>query len=491
MALLRATTSPPRHRRSPAALWLALLLVPAALRAPPVHAGEVVETFDDGSPKLKYLTNAQGQKEGRYAEYHPNGRVAVEATYRADQLDGTWSAYFESGKLRVRTAYKAGRRSGRSEEYAESGDPTFTGTYADDVLNGKVERFLGKKQVSTQVWRNGELVTLEGVAVHPRSVETLRKTVVSILSGAASPQGPVKGKGKGHKPTPAPEEAPAELVAKRAEALRRLQAFRFLCGVPYEDLRLGATENMFAQGAAEISARIGRVDHEPPNPGLPDDQYRIAAKGAKSCNLDPEGAVPSIDAYFHDSDPSNVKRVGHRRWCLNPAMVVTGFGEAADPAGKRFSAMWAMDSSRVQIPEYDAVCYPTQGYMPLDFFAAERAWSVSPNPLKFPNVPLEGGVDVRVYRLAPDFTRPEKPLELDLLTVHGEVGSGACVIFRPKAVDLEEGAAYWVEVFGLDAKPKKPGERPRKGAEPSLRYLVHFCAAVKPAVADGSTEEER
>lgn len=201
--------------------------------------------------------------------------------------------------------------------------------------------------------------------------------------------------------------------------------------------------------------------------------------------------MASIDAYFDDSDPSNVKRVGHRRWCLNPAMVVAGFGEAADPAGKPFSAMWSMDSSRAQLPDYDAVCYPTQGYMPIDFFGAERAWSVSPNPLRFPRIPQEGGVDVRVYRLSPEFTRPEKPLDLDLLTIAGEVGSGPCVIFRPKAVDVAEGAAYWVEVFGLDAKSKKPGERPRKTTEASLRYLVHFCGAARPPAVEGAAEEAK
>ncbi len=479
-----------------APLLVAFLLVGALGPTRFVRAGEVVEAFDDGSPRLKYVTNDQGQKDGKYTEFHRNGKVAVEATYRADQLEGAWASYFEGGKVRVRTSYKGGKKNGHYEEFAENGETLVTSNYADDQLNGKVEVFRGRKVASSQTWRNGELVGLDGVVAHPVALDSIRKTVASILAGEPAVKAPAKGKAKPRKPDESTAPATGPLAEKRMGALRRLKAYRFLCGVPYEDVRLGDEPDAYAQAASELCLKLGRIDHEPPNPGLPEEQFRFAAKGTKSCNLDVNGAIGSVDDYFNDSDPSNEKRVGHRRWCLNPAMVVTGFGEAgeADPAGgekRPYSAMWAMDESRGRVPDYEAVCYPTRGWMPIDHFGTNRAWSVSPNPVRFPNLAPETKVEVRVYRLGADFVRPEKPLDLDLLAVDTGVGSGPCVIFRPKGLEIAEGDAFWVEIFGLDAKALKPGERPKKSPDPSIRYFVHFCGPVRPPPADAADDESK
>jgi len=80
---------------------------------------------------------------------------------------------------------------------------------------------------------------------------------------------------------------------------------------------------------------------------------------------------------------------------------------------------------------------------------------------------------------------------LDLLTVKDDLGIGPCVIFRPKGVELADGAAYWVEIFGLEGTGPK-ADRGRRPGEPSLRYLVQFCAPVvrPPEDEDASSEDE-
>ncbi len=88
--------------------------------------------------------------------------------------------------------------------------------------------------------------------------------------------------------------------------------------------------------------------------------------------------VGSIKCYMDDSDPTNIDRVGHRRWCLNPAMQKAGFAGA-----KQFAAMWSMDRSRAEVPDYDFVAFPPPGLIPTSTFSSHYAWSVSLNRAKY------------------------------------------------------------------------------------------------------------
>jgi hypothetical protein len=52
---------------------------------------------------------------------------------------------------------------------------------------------------------------------------------------------------------------------------------------------------------------------------MDDKRYQQGVEGAGHSNLAVSGAVvDSVDNYMDDSDPGNVGRLGHRRWCLNP-----------------------------------------------------------------------------------------------------------------------------------------------------------------------------
>jgi hypothetical protein len=141
--------------------------------------------------------------------------------------------------------------------------------------------------------------------------------------------------------------------------------------VPHADLALVDTFNRHADAGSKLCERIGRLDHTPENPGLPEDEYAFAYTGTSRSNLFQGNGMPgSVPAYMDDSDARNIDRVGHRRWCLNPAMVKTGFG-----ASGVFAAMWAHDASRKDVPDFDYVAYPAMGYMPDYYFGARHAWS--------------------------------------------------------------------------------------------------------------------
>lgn len=209
--------------------------------------------------------------------------------------------------------------------------------------------------------------------------------------------------------------------------------------------------NRACDKGAELCRTIGHLDHTPPNPGWPDDDYRLGYEGTSHSNLSMGSSmVRSVDSYMDDSDPSNIDRIGHRRWCLNPRMLKTAFGVA-----ERFSAMWSMDGSRGGGASVDAVCYPPPGYTPTTMFHARHAWSCAPKTGLFGRLSTKD-IEVNIYPLDERYVRSPDPLPLDHFGIAGDgYGSGACLVFRPKSLGTAPGNRYWVEVREKDkARPK-------------------------------------
>jgi hypothetical protein len=268
--------------------------------------------------------------------------------------------------------------------------------------------------------------------------------------------------------TPSRAKAGDATAADREAALRRLQAYRAAVGVPFDDLTLDPELNEMATAGAELCQAIGRMDHTPANTvKWAEERFQKAYKGTSSSNLyKATGGAPlarSVDSYLDDSDARNIDRVGHRRWCLNPAMLKVGFGRS--PSGE-YAAMWAHDASREAVPDYEYVAYPPAGFAPIGYFAPRHAWSFSPNRKKF-KIADAAAVKVKVCRKtdrSPD--KPGTEVKLDYSrTDTGGFGSGPCVIFRPQTAELADGSRYVVEITGLtDA-----------GGQPvTVSYLVIF-----------------
>ena len=247
---------------------------------------------------------------------------------------------------------------------------------------------------------------------------------------------------------------------------RALAAYRFLCDVPYEDLEIDRMYAAHAVAGAKLLANIGMLTHTPDNPGLPDEEYQFALKGTNSSNICTSNDLPlAIEIFMGDSDATNVDGLGHRRWCLNPAMLKTGFG--ANKSG--YSCMWSMDSSRKNVPDFDFVAYPPRGLMPTRYFKNGDAWSVSLNPKRFrkPEPSVKATVTpVRFDPVRATLRRENKPLDTEFVKISYEnFGTGPCVIFRPKNVQFEDGSAYIVSVSGL---------KNTDGQNVPLEYFVGF-----------------
>lgn len=243
----------------------------------------------------------------------------------------------------------------------------------------------------------------------------------------------------------------------------RLKQYRYICGVPYEDIQWDNQLAVLAQKAALVCAKLNKMTHTPEKPaGMSDEDYDLAKKGAGQSNLFQGRVHPvsCVDGWMDDSDDKNIDRVGHRRWCLNPGMLKTAFGTEGG-----FAAMHAHDHSRQSVPDWDFVACPARGYMPAELFGKRQAWSVSPNMGKYAP-PKKDGVQVSIKPANEKCEPAGAALKLDYFNVeNGGFGSGAAIIFRPEGLNLAADARYLVEITGLANKNGQPA---------TIRYLVHF-----------------
>jgi hypothetical protein len=361
-------------------------------------------------------------------------------------------------RLHVLANYLDDKLMGKYVEYDRNSRPIKQATYREGMLHGAYTESQGPKVHKEEVWFNGELL-------YPRSVRAM------ALELAAIEQLPVVIKDPpAATATTAPASQPADpkqATGERTRALHRLMQYRYLCGVPYQDLYLTEQANKETQAAAEVVCALGHLTHTPEKPdGFPDDKYELGRTGAGHSNL-AQGQPTlegSISSYMYDSDKSNIDRVGHRRWCINPAMSWTGFGK-----DRAFSAMYSLDSSRPSVPEWDFVAYPAAGLFPIGYFGLKHAWSVSINTKKY-TIPDIALVKAAVTPARGNFQTAKietgDPLGLDYFKVAADgFGSGTCIIFKPKGFKLAAGQAYRVEITGLLLDNK----------EATIRYITEFC----------------
>ena len=381
------------------------------------------------------------RKTGRLRAFYENGNLKAKGSYKGGKLDGEHLLYYPGGKLMSKSVYKNGKLDGPVIDYSRDGVIVASASFVAGELEN-VRVFDGKETIVQHFKK--------GLPNCPRLYGELQEALATINLA------PVANAGKG-----------GGLDSERTQALRRLQSYRALVGVPYEGLVLTAEMNKYADAGAEICQAIDRLDHNPPNPNWAEDRYQFALKATRSSNLAASSRAltmeSSVDMYMNDSDAGNIDRVGHRRWCINPAMQTVGFGKS--PSGK-FAAMMAHDRSRKDVPDYDFVAFPPAGLVPPGFFKADYAWSISPNPAKFksPNKTQVKIIVANKTDSTPD--KPGSPMKLNFSNVEtGGYGSGPAIIFRPEGLSVAPGSRYIVKIEGLQSK---------SGQTTTLEYLVWF-----------------
>ncbi len=256
-------------------------------------------------------------------------------------------------------------------------------------------------------------------------------------------------------------------------ATARLTALRKLAGLPGVTMDTALNEN--AQYGAVLMAILGEITHYPPKPsGVDDYFYEQGSEAAGSSNLFAGvNLTHSVDGFMDDTDVSNIDRVGHRRWQLNPVLSKVGFGYARN-ANSRFGQYVTEkvhDASGAYV-DYDFVGWPASGNFPSGqlFFESNTAWSVSLNPGKY-SAPSQSAITVTLTRNSDNrkwtFSGSSySPSDSgDYFTVNNKsYGINNCIIFRPSGITTYDGL-YTVEITGL---------KDRKGNAVDFAYQVNF-----------------
>jgi len=415
---------------------LTLVLVLAALAADK----PVVENYDDGTKKLTYSVNPDGEKQGVQNEFFSSGKRRATTNYNNGKRNGTHVELYESGKVRLRANYLNDEFQGKLQELTEDGITIRNATYRNGKRHGAWQEYNGKALVKDEFYSDDLLLIPRSQAQIAAQLTLINKSPI-VLDGEVPAD--VTADIKRRVADPAAH-------AEREAAVRNLNGYRYLCGLPF-DVGLDRAHIAYTEAGSDLLKVIGKLDHTPSNPGLPEDQYKAGYKGTSSSNIfmGLKDMGPTIHGYMDDSDAKNIKMLGHRRWCLNPKMARTGLGR-----NDNFSAMWSMDGGRDEAVEYDYTAFPPPGLVPNAVFKKDYAWSVSLNPSKY-KLPEEKSVKVKVYpaKLNPktgDVDKAPQPLELNYFGVdQGGYGVQGCIIFRPAPFSVDPGAAYWCEITGL------------------------------------------
>ena len=187
-----------------------------------------------------------------------------------------------------------------------------------------------------------------------------------------------------------------------------------------------------AQAAAFVNMSIEKMTHYPASftskpEAMADSDWNDGCTGAGKSNLYSGGRSLNYYALWWtgDSDSSNIDRIGHRRWCLNPSMGRTGYGYA-----NGYAAMYALD--RTGTGTQSNVAWPAEN-MPIDYFGWNIPWSVSTGrniEKSTVSIKLTRRSDGKAWAFSGSETY--SPSDKKYFNVDNQgYGQSGCIIFRP------------------------------------------------------------
>jgi hypothetical protein len=243
-----------------------------------------------------------------------------------------------------------------------------------------------------------------GICVLLLSCETL-KTALPFLSNEPEPEQitAIKAKWKEYKPgfitqpfavkpnIGKPYNAGSLSQDFLNDGLNTLKFIRYLAGLS-ENVIMTDKLNNIGQHGAVILGKIGHLTHTPSKPGDMDQNfYKIAYESASTANIHQSiGTTTNLSeadkGWCDDSDESNIDRVGHRCWMLNPVMGEIGFGYSTTGSGEKvnsFALIQVFDQSATNVTKPEYILWPNQGYFPSNFFGEKQAWSVHLNSERY------------------------------------------------------------------------------------------------------------
>lgn len=229
-------------------------------------------------------------------------------------------------------------------------------------------------------------------------------------------------------------------------ALRMLNQIRYIAGISH-DVTLNEGYNSMVQAASLVNRVNRELTHYPEKPAdMEDSLYQLGAKGASSSNLSyGYGTINEslVNGYMYDGDSSNIDRVGHRRWMLDPKMKTTGFGYC-----DKYSGMYVFGSDYTASSAEYGVAWPAQT-MPTDYFGLYYPWSISMGYY----IDIDK-VQVTLVRLRDNKCWSFSSSSADgyFNVDNGGYGQKGCIIWRPDDIEgYMNNDRFQVTITGLNA----------------------------------------
>ena len=111
-----------------------IICLPVSARAQVDKMREVVETYPDGSVKVKYRVDVNGKKSGLFLAYFENGKVKLRARYSKDVLHGSYQSHHPDGSRAISTRYRNGKLHGSYKKHDAEGHCLEVAEYRSDYL---------------------------------------------------------------------------------------------------------------------------------------------------------------------------------------------------------------------------------------------------------------------------------------------------------------------------------------------------------------------
>ncbi len=258
------------------------------------------------------------------------------------------------------------------------------------------------------------------------------------------------------------------------DALNAINICRYIAGLSY-NVTIGKEEQEKAQAGAFVNYVNGKMSHTPDVPkgwSSEDAVYKLGYSGASSSNLGAGYytiARAVFDGWMYDGNSSNIDRVGHRRWILNPYMQTTGFGQAGSYTsmyafGYDNMAFWGYGNAET---EKKVSVWPAPN-MPVEYFTSTYPWSYSTGETESGDVK----VSLKKTSTGKTWNFSASKADGDFYVQNSNYGIKGCVIFRPKDITILAGDTYEVSIAGLS-----------KG---DVKYTVNFFSldSVEATVPD-------
>lgn len=247
----------------------------------------------------------------------------------------------------------------------------------------------------------------------------------------------------------------------RINALNALNFYRYVAGIP-SDVEYDEELEHYAQAGTTLLTKVGELTHYPDQPsGVSDAFYEDGYKGTSSSNLGMGygNLVTALkNGWMDDGDASNIDRVGHRSWCLNPDMGKTGFGHSG-----QYTSMYSVDESGAGRVKPAYVQWPAQ-VMPVEYFSGP--WSVRLNDFDYYKSIFdqdEEDITVTLKNNGKTYT-----LTADNKDVYGKYmnvdTTYGVIVFQP-GVHFSAGSKVEVTISGI---------KNRYGEDTDISYTVEF-----------------